>query len=277
MTPLLLLACLCLQQPTTAPADFDSVVLSTSDKHVLVIPRDARPVDGKVDLFVQLKGSPARVHSAMRENRINAIAIVVTDQGLSRAYSGPFSDPELLQKMIDESFEHLRQRSGFADVAPGRLSIGSFSAGYAAVRELLKHDRWFDRIDGLYFQDSIYAGYVSENDKSIPPEQMAGFIRFARAAAEGKKTMILTHTKLTPGSYASTYETADAILDALKLEAQPIDPPVEIAAGLLKYREAKRFGFTLIGTSGDDGAEHGRHLMNMNLFLGQLPLSKHAD
>ena len=277
MIPMLLLACLCLQQPATAPADFDSIILGTSDKHVLVIPHDACPLDGKIDVFVQLKGSPARVHGAMRENRINAIAIVVTDPGLSRAYSGPFSDPELLQKMIDESFERLRQRDGFANASPGRLSIGSFSAGYAAVRELLRHDRWFDRIDGLYFQDSIYAGYVSETDKTVQPEQMAGFIRFARAAAEGKKTMILTHTKLTPGSYASTWETADVILDALQLEPQPIEPPVEIADGLLKYREVKRFGFLLIGTTGEDGPEHGRHLAHMTLFLGKLPLAKHPD
>jgi hypothetical protein len=249
--------------------------LSTSAQHFVLIPHGLVAIDGKLDMFVQLKGSPEGVDRAMRRAGVSAVAIIVTDQGLSRAYSGPFSDPELLQRMIDEALELCRRQDRIpADAEVGRLCIGSFSAGYAAVRELLKHDKWFDRIDGILFLDSIYAGYVSEDDRRPVPEQMEGFRRYARAAAEGTKVMVVTHTRLTPGSYASTYETADDLLSAVGTEAEPVEPPREIAEGLLVYREARKDGFILIGTAGDDGAEHIRHLTHMGLWLAELPLTR---
>jgi hypothetical protein len=171
--------------------------------------------------------------------------------------------------MLEELISVARQRDDIPDDAKlGRLTIASFSAGYAAVRELLKHDRWHHQIQGLLFLDSIYAGYVSEPDRQPQPEQMEGFIRFARQAALGHKRMIVIHNRLMPGSYASTSETADAILAAIDLTAQPHEET--LADQLITYRKADQSGFQLVGTQGDDGAEHGRILANARLWLPTL-------
>jgi hypothetical protein len=264
-------------RPATVPAiaDADVVPLATAATHVAVIPHDLVTRDGRVDVFVQLKGSPQRAHAAMKDAGVSAIVIVVTDPGLSRAYAAPFADPGLLQRMIDQALDAARQRGRIPPRTQlGSLCLGSFSAGYAAVRELLKHERWFEAIDGICFQDSIYAGYVSDTDRRPQPEQMRDFRRFAAAAARGEKVMIVTHTRLVPGTYASTAETADDLLEAVSLEATTFDPPKPLGDDLLVYREARAGSLWVVGTTGDDGAEHGRHLANLRLFLGPLPLAR---
>ena len=46
------------------------------------------------------------------------------------------------------------------------------------------------------------------------------FVRFARDAAEGKKEMVVTHSEVFPGTFASTTETADYLLGRLGLGRQ---------------------------------------------------------
>lgn len=277
MIPMLLLACLMqvATQPATPPlprVEGATVTPLAPSMTVLVVPDGLEPRDGRVDVLVHLKGSPQRVHQALRTNGVSAIAIVVTDGGLSKAYTDRFADPDALQRLLDESLAIVRARDDVPDdVALGRLWISSFSAGYAAVRELLKHDRWFDRIDGLLMLDSIYAGYVSAQERRPLPEQLAGYARFAKAACARKKTMIVTHTRLTPGSYASTWETADVLLAETGVE--PRTEEREIAPGLKTYRVASSGAFHVVGTVGEDGGEHGRHLANMGLWIPMLVAS----
>lgn len=251
----------------TSPQRFK---LSTADTHHAAIPTHPRVnSNGTLDVHLHLKGSATAVPEGVWAVDPGSLVITVTEGGFSQAYSKPFSDPELLDRMLQELINVARQRDDIPDDAKlGRLTIASFSAGYAAVRELLKHDRWHQQIDGLLFLDSIYAGYVSDTDRRPQPKQMEGFIRFAQHAALGHKRMIVIHNRLMPGSYASTSETADAILAALDLNAQPHEET--LADQLITYRKADRSGFQLIGTQGNDGAEHGRILANARLWLPTL-------
>jgi hypothetical protein len=269
MVSVLISTLLSVVNPTTLPAAVDTLRLSTSDQHHLFVPHEVRIERGTVDVHVHLKGSPGPVVEAVQAVSPGTIVIIVTEPGLSKAYSGPFSDPVLLQRMLDESLQQVRRRDDVPDDARlGRLTIASFSAGYGAVRELLKHDTWFEQIDGILFLDSIYAGYVSEEDRTPVPGQMVDFCRFAHAAAAGEKVMIVTHTSLMPGSYASTGETADVILKSIGLPPAPHEE--QLADGLTSYRVAEAKGFFLVGTRGDTGDEHGRVLANARLWLPRL-------
>jgi hypothetical protein len=49
----------------------------------------------------------------------------------------------------------------------------------------------------------------------VDTELMAGFVRFAREAAAGRKAMLLTHSAQVPEGYASTTETADFLIAAV--------------------------------------------------------------
>lgn len=238
--------------------------MSSSPTHQMMLPPSFDVADGKVDVFLMLKGSPSRVADALQANGKSIPAIVVTDPGFSVVYREAFADPMALQRMLDELTTAVRARDDVADdVELDRVYIASFSAGYAAVRELLKHPQWFDRVAGVLFLDSIYAGFSDAGPRHVEPAHLSDFNRYADEAAAGRRNMIVTHTKITPDSYASTWETADEMMKHLGIVPVPVDPPRAIGEGLKVDREAHRSSFQLFGTLGDNADEHGRHLRNL--------------
>lgn len=267
MLALIMTGVISLQAVSAEPA-WEQRRMSAAETHQLILPPAVNVVDGKVDVFLMLKGSPSRVADALRDNGKMIPAIVVTDPGFSVVYREAFADPMALQRMLDELLTALRAREDVADdVELDRIYIASFSAGYAAVRELLKHPQWFDRIEGVLFLDSIYAGFSDAGPRHVEPAHMGDFLRYADEASAGRRNMILTHTKITPESYASTWETADVVLAHLGLAATKVEPSRPIGEGLKIDRESHKAGFHLVGTLGDNADEHGRHLRNMSEWM----------
>ena len=208
--------------------------------------------------------------------------------GLSSVYRKPFSaNRQLFQELLDEALAELRSQPDLADSAGwGTVAVSSFSAGFAAIREILKSDIYFERIDAVFLVDSLYSGYVGDGTSKIEqgvihPGLMKDFMRFARASAEGEKVMIITHCcGPTPG-YASTRETADYLLENLKLQAEQVDrevnlPEIKPPSGrkFRMYRQANRGGFRLFGTPGNNVEDHVQHFRHMRYWLGLLPLKK---
>jgi hypothetical protein len=94
---------------------------------------------------------------------------------------------------------------------------------------------------------------------------MEAFARFASDAATGKKQMIVTHSEIVPGTYASTTETADYLLKRLDLKREKVDKE-----GPMKTRqisEAKKGRFTLIGYAGKEAADHVDQLHSLPEYL----------
>jgi hypothetical protein len=214
--------------------------------------------------------------------------LCVNYPGLSSAYQRPFArDPQLFAASLQESLAVLRSRAAFSDKTEwGRLAICSFSAGFGAVRELLKSPEYFDRIDGLLLIDSLYCGYVGDGTAGVQrgvvhPGLMQDFLRFAQASAQGRKVMVVTHCSGPTPGYASTRETADYLLEHLQLEPQAVSRVVHLSLpgkagreGLALYRQANRKGFSLFGSPGSNEADHGKHLRHMACWLSSLPIAK---
>jgi len=106
-----------------------------------------------------------------------------------------------------------------------RIYLTSFSAGYGAVRAVLRNGS--DRIDGILLLDSLHTGYLPDRKPlasggAIEKEKLEGFVHFAERARNGEKRMIITHSEVFPGTYASTTETADSLLESLGLKPTPV-------------------------------------------------------
>ena len=115
-------------------------------------------------------------------SKINDVLIVVNFPGLSAAYSKLFqSDPGLFDTILDQ----VSKRLGIEQW--GYLSVSSFSAGYGAVREILKHPKHFRKIYALLAADSMYAS-IEKNVKPRRPviAHMRDYIRFAKLASKYK-------------------------------------------------------------------------------------------
>ncbi|QDS98755.1 hypothetical protein [Adhaeretor mobilis] len=265
----------------------DRVLTLPSDKrHTLWVAGDYEPSDGGVDVLVHFHGSPRVVRESTHSAGLNCVVISVNYGGLSSVYRRPFSkDRKLFQSILSEALIQLRSQSDFADdVKWRRVAVSSFSAGFGAVREILKTPRYFERVDGIYLVDSLYCGYVGDGTDQVEtglvhPGLMQDFVRYAQESANGEKVMIVTHCDGPTPGYASTRETADYLLEKLKLEPQSVDTivpgrlPTQVDDFRL-YRQASRKGFSLYGSPGGNETDHVKHLQHMDYWLPKLPLAK---
>lgn len=272
---------------TEAPVDL-TFSLPSDPRHTLWIPDDYKQRREKVDVLINFHGSPRVAHEGTRRAGLNCVVISINYGGLSSVYRRPFAaDRELFATILSEALAEIRGQPGFpADAAWGRLAISSFSAGFGAVREVLKSPDYFAQIDGLLMLDSLYCGYVGDGTGSVQtgvvhPGLMKDFVRFAEASARGKKVMIVTHCNGPTPGYASTRETADYLLEKLKLSPSPLDLTIPAPkgttaeqGGLQLDRQAARQGFSLYGSPGGNETDHVQHLRQMGHWLRDLPLAK---
>jgi hypothetical protein len=225
----------------------------------LFVPEGYRPDGGVVHVVLHLHGAPSVVEPALVATGWPAVLVTFNRKGLSRVYAEPFADRTLFPGLLDATLKRVKEL-GLAE-APrlGRVVVSSFSAGFGGVRELLKDPAHLAQIHALVMADSLYAGYEGDPAlRRVDPRLMDGFRRFALAAAEGKKTFLLTHSAQVPQGYASTTETADFLIVAVGARAEPVSR--DWGDGWTQTRRASRGNFTVLGFSGGEGTDHMKHL-----------------
>ena len=217
-----------------------------------------------MDLLIHFHGAVSVVSDNYLKSKIGGVLVVINFKGLSSAYAKPFqAAPGLFDEMLDKVSRLGGRQSKFT---LGRITLSSFSAGYGAVREILKTPASFDRIDVLVAADSLYASLESDGSARRPLIQhMMDYTRFARLAVEGKKQFLITHTmQETP--YASTTETADYLLQAVGLARQPDSSRPGEPESLRLASKATKGKFTVLGYEGTSGSAHLEHLRNIHLW-----------
>ncbi|MEQ8210220.1 MAG: hypothetical protein RH917_10345 [Lacipirellulaceae bacterium] len=229
-----------------------------------------RPAD-VADLLIHFHGNPQTIWNNAEYAKLNAVVVTVNYNGLSSAYSGPFSDRELFGALLGEALDKLRSDEDFpTSLAWDRVAVSSFSAGYGAVREILKNEAYVSEIDVLLAADSLYA--TTAKDGTPLDSQMAGFKAFASMAQGGEKTFVFTHSQVLTHTYENTIETGDELLEHLGIAASRVKTK---GLGTLQfYRHAQSGNFQLWGARGDDGDAHLEHLRYIGEFLPLLSLAQ---
>ncbi|MFM1902916.1 MAG: hypothetical protein RLZZ440_816 [Planctomycetota bacterium] len=214
---------------------------------------------GSHELIVHFHGAVDAVRRAMERDCGGETVLLVTMPGLSAAYSQPFrDDPALFESLLGAAWD---RSSTFTDSqVPSdweRITLSSFSAGYGAIREILRSPA-AGRIDAIVAADSIYAGLdAAAGERRVSEADMAGFLAFARRAVTGSKVFVIAHSA-QPTPYASTTETADYLLAKLRLRrgdaAAGTDPEFMLVS------RCERGGFLVTGYAGESAAAHLHHL-----------------
>ncbi len=245
------------------------------DEHATVIVPGALPAGAEVfDMVVHFHGAPDVVQRELLAAELKAVLLVVNFPGLSSAYGTPMAEPGRFARLLARATAELREVGRLSlEARRGRLCLSSFSAGYGAIRAILRQPGWAERVDAVYLADSMYAGYVGDgDDRRVNSAHIDVFCDFARAAAKGRKTMVVTHSYLEPGSYAGTHETADAVIDACGLSRATVD---ESGPGDLRVvSRVARGGLLILGCAGTTGDDHGDHLRNLRLGFRRLPAGR---
>lgn len=241
----------------------------------LFIPSTYQHRSGDVaDLLVHFHGDPQTVWNNALYANLNSIVLTVNYSGLSSAYSGPFSNGALFGSILSEALTVVRSQQDFSNtLAWDQLGVSSFSAGYGAVREILKSATYRNAIDALLAADSLYA--TTAGDGTPLDSQMVNYKNFASLAQAGSKTFLFSHSQVPTYTYESTRETGDELLQHLGLAASAFN---ESGLGTLDfYRSAQQGNFRLWGALGADGDAHLEHLRYIGQFFEELPLAKLAD
>ena len=178
----------------------------------LFIPEGVK-TDGRVPLFVHFH-SAAWLPEVAASRRQVAVISVQLGTG-SSVYAKPFADPKAFHELLKEA-------ESKAGVKFGPVGLTAWSAGYGAVRAILRDKEAYERVSFVLLIDGMHAGYEKGGEKKLLAEDLAVFARFAEGAAGGKKQMIVTHSEIFPGTFASTTETSDYLLKDLNLRRQAV-------------------------------------------------------
>lgn len=191
------------------------------------------------------------------------LAAIFLGSGSAR-YREPFTDtnrfPRLLVQIEDELARRgVRERIQVVDVS-------SFSAGYGAVRELVRQPDAFARIQRIVLSDSLYGSLASgaegQGPRVVAPEHVDCWLPFARAAMRGEKTWVFTYSEIPTTSYASTGECAAAILASLGMKSEPVAANACPAAAEPPYPLRLRADAGNLHFWGYAGGDAGAHMVH---------------
>jgi hypothetical protein len=110
--------------------------------------------------------------------------------------------------------------------------------------------------------DGIHTGYVAGK---LDTEPLAPLVAFAREAAAARKQMIVTHSEIFPGTFASTTETADFLLSELGLKRQAVVKWGPLGMQLVGQVRAGRF--ELLSFAGNSAPDHVDHFHALEYWL----------
>ena len=229
--------------------------------HVILPQTGGQAEDGGYDVVLHFHGHEAVRHGFVEVADGTVLAAVDLGVG-SGMYEDAFARRELLPEMLESLEGVLRKHSGDPRAHVRNLALSSWSAGYGAVVNILRHHE--ERVDAVVLLDSLHAGYVKG-----PPHDMnalhgvhvgsiASIVPFARRAAVGEKVLILTHSTVKPPGYAATGEVADFLLDALHLRRAPAEGVTPL--GIRLTSEVSVGGLSVRGYQGNDDVAHCAHV-----------------
>ena len=221
-----------------------------------------------VPLIIHFHGAPGLIESHVA-GYLPKSALITVQLGVgSSAYRRPFEQPDLFRNLLTEAGQALSIKRGWSS-----LTLTGFSAGYGGVRQILRRPEYFALVNNVLLLDGMHASYSPEakplaDGGTIQPSDIDIFVTFARAAVAGRKTFVITHSEIFPGTYASTTECADYLLSQLALKRRPKQSNGPM--GMQQLSAADAGGFHLRGYSGNSAPDHVDFLHAMPAWFALL-------
>jgi hypothetical protein len=231
----------------------------------LYLPPSLAPRGEAVDVVVHFHGAHRYAQRSFLELARNAVLLSVHLDGLSSVYTKAYAEPDRLQQQLDEALAAVKQRLPEREPREGRLVLTGFSAGYAAVRAVLKSEVG-KRVDAVVLGDGLHAGWV--DGQQVDPVAMQGFVEFAKLAARGEKVMKLSHSSIVPEGYASTTDCTDFLIDALG--EKRVAAAGTNALGMRRSSRCEVGGFLVEGFEGEQARDHVLHFRYLWRMLEQV-------
>ena len=237
-----------------------STIGGVLEKPVETLVTPAAAAAAQADLVIHFHGASwLPFQEAEATGKPLVIAAVNLGAGSGR-YTTPFSDAAI--------FTRLHDRITGEAPAIRRTYLTAFSAGYGAVREVLKQQP--DRIDGVLLLDGLHAGYIPDatpvaEGGVIDTASLEPFLRYAERAVAGEKRFVITHSEIFPGTFVSTTETADYLAEKLGLKRRAVLEWGPL--GMQQLSDTRKGSFAILGYAGNTAPDHVDHLHAYRHFL----------
>ncbi len=166
----------------------------------------------------------------------------------SGRYAAPFRETGRFAALLAEAEDE-------AGLRFKAVTVSGWSAGCGALREIFKDPANDARVVRALFLDGIHSGYLGDGaGREVEPEPLASIARWGRRAMAGEVEMLVVHSTVFPGTYASTTETADWLVRELGLKRRAVlgwGP-----MGTQQLSEVREGAFTLLGYAGNSAPDH---------------------
>ncbi len=213
---------------------------------------NAVKADGSVDIIVNFRGVSGDPTS-VGANFANKNAVIITSEAVgdrsknkgSALLEQQFGNVNKLNELVGRTLTYLQKQFPEKNIKRGKLIVSGFSGGGSVVaRVAAERDKIPGGLDGIVINDGLHSNPKTPEGRKL----LDSLTDFAREAEKdpSKKFKIL-HTAIRPGSYASTTETADYILNQLNLERKKTDSRQPYSEyGFVPKAEARRGGVEIV-------------------------------
>ena len=222
----------------------------------------------QVKLLIHFHGDYRAAQYAIDQQKTPWVLFHCHWGGGSSAYGRPIQQLGA-NYFLDIILEAVQKALPETQISPIHLS--GWSAGYGAIRSILHGEKASMRIDGILLMDGLHCSYVPEgkviaNGGVLDSTQMQDFLDWSRLSTMGDKSFIITHSSVFPGTYASTTETSEYLLQMLNVKRQSLlaDGPM----GMQQTSFATKGKLQILSFAGNSAPDHVDHYHGMGDFLG---------
>jgi hypothetical protein len=235
------------------------------------VPAGARRATA-LDLVIHFHGGAFIPEYAVSRLGGNPMVAVVNLAPGSGVYDRTFSQPPAYDSLLAGVRREAMAGLGH-DVAFRTVTLVGFSAGHGAIRAILRDSSHFAHVDAVLLLDGLHTSYVPdgtvlEKGGMLDSTNLVAIERFARDAIRGKKRLLITHSEIFPGTFASTTETTDYLIERLGLRRTPVlrwGP-----RGLQQLSEVRQGSFEIMGFAGNAAPDHIDQFQAMPELLTKL-------
>jgi hypothetical protein len=223
---------------------------------------------GPTQLVIWTYGAAWCAEQNFYEAGKNAVHLTLS----AATFKAGFGDASLFTSLVDEINSAIKTK--FPNAKPiGRICIGSFSAGYTAARDILRHEELYSLISDVVLADSLYAPRARDRENQLDDAAMAPFLAFANRAAEGKAKFIFSHLYPPEEKFRGNTTTlaANYLIDHLHGTRTATSGTSSVGAKLLYRCDVK--GFHVLGYEGMTNQDHFNHFYGSADLLRDTSLS----
>ncbi|MBD3374812.1 hypothetical protein GF406_07255 [candidate division KSB1 bacterium] len=256
---------ICADQPQTTPLQIQGL----AEKSVTIFVDSQCRNASSYSLWIHFHGTDYVPVYAMHTSARPEVLVTINLGAGSSRYETPFQDKDLFGKIL-KRVKNFLTKNGQTECQLESLNVSAFSAGYGAVRALLQQPKNAEQIRAILLLDGLHTGYIPAGqplaqDGQLNTEKLDPFVRFARQAVANEKSFVFTHSEIFPGTYASTTECADYLIEQLGLERKAVLNWGPL--GMQQLSKVCKGHFQILGYAGNTAPDHIDHFHGLYEFI----------